>query len=352
MIPNNITYKLYTISDLTNWLLHNVDNGLSEIIISKKRAFALINNPHANVNDVVLSVVFDSNRVIGYTAVFPEKFIKPVLMERYYWGTTQWLEPEYRGKGISAKMMLNIKVAVNNRYLGLDSSVASTKLDKKQGSVITYYPRYFILIKANTPNIKGKLKEHYVRIVNKNVIKKLETYQYINEYVCHIDDMIYDFISKNSKNDIFLRSQEILNWQLQYPFLQCVGFDAHLKHEECQFGTNVHSSSVVAIKVIKDYRMIGFYILNVVDGNCIVRYLYYLPEFKNEVFASVLEKSFSTCPTKISTVNKVFYEFMIALGIKSMNSNSYSENISLTTPSDFIVDENMNIQGGDGDLCF
>ena len=349
---DTISYKLYTMSELTDWLIHNIDNGLSEIIISKKRAFALINNPHTKEDDVVLSVVFDSNRVIGYTAVFPEKFIKPQLEERYFWGTTQWLEPEYRGKGISAKMMLDIKEAVNNRYLGLDSSVASTKLDKKQGSVITYYPRYFVLLKGRNRSIKSKIKGYYISFSNKNAIKKLAKYQYINEYVCNIDDMLYDFISKNSKNDVFLRSQEILNWQLQYPFSQSIGNDLHIKQEECQFGTNVHSSSVVAIKVIKDSCLIGFYILNILDDNCIVRYLYYLPNFKNEVFASVLEKSFLLYPQKISTVNKPFYEFMMTLGIKSMNSSYYIEKISLTTPSDFNVDENANIQGGDGDLCF
>lgn len=347
-----ISYKLYNISDLSNWLLSNVNNGLSEKIISKKRALALINNPHAKANDVALSVVFDSDKVVGYTAVFPERFVKPQLEERYFWGTTQWLEPEYRGKGISAKMMLNIKEAVNNLYLGLDSSVASTKLDKKQGSSITYYTRYFILLKPNKKNIKTKIKEFYINNKNRRALKKIQHNSYENEYVCCIDDDLYNFICKHSTCDVFLRTQEILNWQIQYPFSQAVGKDIHIKKEKCQFGTNVDSSCVIPIKVIKDKLIVGFYILNIINGNSIVRYLYYSPENRNEVYASLINKSFSMDIVKFTTFDKDLYKFLVTLGIKSLNSSFNTEKISLTAPADFKVDDNARIQGGDGDLCF
>ena len=66
------------------------------------------------------------------------------------------MDSAYRGKGVSWKMMHQIKDAVNDRYVKLESSVASCRLDEKQGSVISYYPRYFIVLrgtkKASNPS--------------------------------------------------------------------------------------------------------------------------------------------------------------------------------------------------------
>ena len=86
-----ISYKLFTILQLSNWLLHHENNGITEKMLSSSRAYALITNPHASKEDIVLAAALDCDKVVGYTAVFPEKMIKPFSNQVFYWGTTQWL---------------------------------------------------------------------------------------------------------------------------------------------------------------------------------------------------------------------------------------------------------------------
>lgn len=82
----NIVYKKITISELSDWLLHSKDNGISDYMITRARAWALINNPSAEEDNIVLAAVCDANRAIGYTALFPDKLQKPILEGVYYWG--------------------------------------------------------------------------------------------------------------------------------------------------------------------------------------------------------------------------------------------------------------------------
>ena len=100
----SITYKVYSVCELREWLINNRQNGLSEYAIAPTRAFALINNPCAKDEDPAIVVTSDGDRHIGYSAVFPDEYVKGNTIGRFFWGTTEWLEPDYRGKGIAGKM--------------------------------------------------------------------------------------------------------------------------------------------------------------------------------------------------------------------------------------------------------
>lgn len=349
-MDNILTYRLYTLKDLKDWLLRDASNSISDYMITHARAWALINNPSAKDDDLALVAVFDRDRPIGYTALFPDKLQKPLLEAKYYWGTTQWIEPEYRGKGISAEMMLLMKEAINHRYLGLDSSAASCKLDQKQGYLISYYPRYFYVWNKNQLGVIGRLKRIYVQCTNEKAIKRLRNYSYTNRFVNYIDDTMYDFIKSHSQSNLFLRSKEMLNWQLQYPFVQVVTKDNHLETENCEFGAYVRSHKNDVVQVYYNNTLCGVYVLNIIDGICSVQYLYFDEKYKSNVFASLAVNVLQSHLMKFRTFNKELYEFMKAHGIKNMNSNFNTEQISLTLPPDVEIDPSLSIQGGDGDM--
>lgn len=347
----NIIYKLYTIAELRDFVLHNKEIvGLSYTLITRTRAYALLNNPHAKDADVVVAAVFVDNSPIGYTAIFPENFTKPDLQKTYYWGSTEWLEPEYRGKGISALMMRNLKNAIQNRYLGLDSTIASIKLDQKQGSEITYYPRYFFYLdKKKCQGIRSILKKNYVSIWNKNVLKKTALYDYTNEYVNFIDDQTYAFIVAHSTNDLFLKKREVLNWQLSNSFVLPIGNDDRTTKELCAFGSYVKDSWFKAVKVYVDHCLVGFYVIKCTNGICELKYLYYEESFYKNVFASVLRNILQSNVIEFKTFSKALYEFICHLGMKSINSHCI-EQVALTAPPGWLKDSSLYIQGGDGDM--
>ena len=348
---NGLKYRLFTIKNLTDWLFHNSQNGISRKIIAVPRAYAFVVNPHAKEDDVVLSVVYnDADEPIGYTAVFGERFVRPVLHERYFWGSTQWLEPEYRGKGASWKMMKDIKEAVDNRYIALDSTIASCRLDQKQGSRIIYYPRYFMRFRTDAKTLKAKIKQKWVECKNKKILSQVRSEEYTNQYVNFIDDESYRFISEHSSTNFFLRTQEMLNWQLHNQLYVQTKGDKHVDNELCEFGGYVDKISVEIIKVYVKEQLVGIYVLHTIDDTCTLLYLYLDECYKKNVYASIAASILDQNLRRFRTFNKCLFDFLCNIGITHLNKSQLYEEVSFTIPADFEVDASLQLQGGDGDM--
>lgn len=353
MADFNFTYRSFTIKDIEQWLIHNAKNGLSDKVISCPRALAFIRNPHAKQDDVALSVVFnEQNEAIGYTGAYAEDWCRPAVEGRYFWGSTQWMDPQYRGKGVSGKMMRMIKDAVEDKYIALDSSPASCRLDEKQGSVISYYIRYFMVLKGSGNNsFKSRVKNVLSKFSVKKALRNLMDYDYTNRYVTLIDDETYSFIVEHSKRDLFLRKQDFLNWQMRYPFVVPTGRDKKMDTERCEFGGYVNRLQTSMVQVFVGAKMCGFYVLRVLGAVCSTWYLYYDEVSREQVFASVVTNVLKMKEvSRFQTFNKDLYDFMRRMGVKSQFSKSYKEQISLTVPSGFEVNASLHIHGGDGDM--
>ena len=352
MADFDFTYRLFSIKDIEQWLVHNVENGLSDKVISRSRALAFIRNPHARQDDAALVVVFnEQGESVGYTGAFAEEWCQPVVNGRYFWGSTQWMDPQYRGKGASGKMMRMIKDAVEDKYVALDSSPASCRLDEKQGSIISYYPRYFIVLNGDDKSFKSKVKNVQSALSKKKALQRLLDYGYTNRYVSLIDDETYAFIVEHGKQDLFLRKQDYLNWQVRYPFVVPTGGDKKMDDERCEFGERVKRLQTHMVQVFSGGKMCGFYVLRIVDSVCSTWYLYYEEACREQVFASVTSEVLQLEDvSKFHTFNKDLFDFMNRMGVKSQFSKNYVERISLTVPSGFEVDASLHIQGGDGDI--
>lgn len=347
---NHITYRVYTIRELRDWCIGNILNGLSEYSMSPARAYALINNPCAREDDPAIVVVFDKERAIGYSAVFADEYLKGNTKGRFFWGTTEWIEPQYRGKGIAGNMMRMLKEAVGvNNYIGLDSSIASVKLDQKQGSSIQIYDRTRLNLVSHD-FLKGIVLSKYIERCNKNALNNLAQYEYQNEYVRFIDEQTYQFIVTHAQNDVFVRQCEMLNWMLQYPFYIGTHKDAKVKKDICEFGCYKEEYNLDAIQVIIENEIMGFYIISQTNTERVLRYLYYGEMHKNEVFASVTLNLLKSGVDRIRFISNDLLEFMHQHGINHLNKKSYYDKIALTLPPGMTVDANLHIQGGDGDM--
>lgn len=350
MQNNSIIYKVYTICELREWLIDNKQNGLSEYAIAPTRALSLINNPCAKNDDPAVVVAFDGDRPIGYSAVFADEYVEGNTKGRLYWGSTEWIEPEYRGKGIAGKMMRTLKDAVDiERYIGLDSSVASIKLDQKQGANILYYDRIRYQLQTNR-SLKGRILSRYISCHNQKCMRLLNQYDYQNQYVSFINEQTYLFIEAHVGQDLFLRQREMLNWILRYPFLIGTHDDLNARKDVCEFGSTVSEYKIEAVKVYVHDELIGFYIVSQINKDRILRYLYYNDAYKNEVFASVTCNLLKPGIEIVRFISLELQGFMHLHGIKHLNRKSYIDRVALTLPPNMSVDASLHIQGGDGDM--
>lgn len=346
----NIINKVYTINDLRDWLISNQSNGLSEYCITPTRAYALISNPCARVTDPAIVVAFDEDNAIGYSAVYADEHLIGNTKGRFFWGTTEWIEPQYRGKGVAGKMMRALKEAVGeNIYIGLDSSIASIKLDQKQGSSIQLYDRTRFNFVSHD-SLKGIVLSRYIERCNKNALNSLTQFDFQNEYVRFIDESTYQFIAKHAQSDVFIRQREMLNWILQYPFYVGTHKDTKARKDICEFGCYKEEYNLDAIKVIVANEIAGFYIISRTNKEQVLRYFYYDEKYKNEVFASVTLNLLKPDIERIRFISNELQEYMHQHGINHLNKKSYYDKIALTLPPGMIVDEKLHIQGGDGDM--
>lgn len=347
---SGLIYNIYTIREVREWLINNKSNGLSEYCIVLTRAYALVNNPCAKDDDPAIVVTYDADRPIGYSAVFADEYIEGNTLGRLYWGTTEWIEPEYRGKGIAGKMMRTLKEAVGeNKYIGLDSSIASVKLDQKQGASIVYYDRTRFVLNAHD-SFKGRIMSKYVHCSNSKVLKRLANVDYQNRYVNYIDESTYKFVKAHAGNDVFVRQREMFNWILCFPFMQNTESDPKAMNDICEFGSTVGSYSINAIKVYVKNELSGFYIVSQTDNVRTLRYLYFDEKYRDEVFSSVTLNMIKPGIDRVLFMSAELQSFMHQRGIKHLNRKSYIDQIALTLPPGMSVDKNLHIQGGDGDM--
>lgn len=347
----DVHYKTYTIADLRDWLVEHQHNGISAKVIDPCRAYAWLNNPSALDEDPALVVVYDENQApVGYTGAFAENVVEGNTLGRFFWGSTEWLDPECRGKGIASTMMHLIKEAVGyGNYFASDSSEASVHLDKKQGSRIQYYQR--VKYKLSTKeSFRGKCVSKYVSVMNQLSLAKIKQTNYTNQYVTFIDEETYGFIRAHSHKDLFLRQRETLNWMLHFPFLVPVGEDDHAEKALCEFGSVVSRHAIEAIKVKVDGVLRGVYIVSQTDARRSLRYLYYDEEFKENVFASVTANLIRKGVKEIQFFSVPLHQFMQDNRIKRLNSKSIYDQVAFTSPGDFCYDHSFCLQGGDGDM--
>lgn len=345
-----ITYKVFSKKEVRAWLIKKEQNGLSGYAIAPTRAFALINNPCAIDIDPVIVVAYDGEKPIGYSAVFADDYVKGNVKGRFFWGTTEWIEPGYRGKGIAAKMMRTLKEATGlERYIGLESSIASVRLDQKQGASIVYFDKtkfHFV----SKGSLRTYLLTKYVTCHNRKQLNKLKDFEFQNEYVNFIDAETYRFVEAHSQNNLFLRQREMLNWMLQYPFLIGTHNDINAKKDVCEFGSTVLEYNIEAVKVYVHNDLVGVYVVSQTNKERTLRYFYYDECGKNEVMASVTINLLRQGIEKIFFVSDELREFMHLHGIKHLNRKSYIEKVALTLPPNMSIDQKLHIQGGDGDM--
>jgi len=345
-----IKIRIYTVKELSEGIIADSQTIPFNYSIAPSRAYALINNPCAHDDDPAIVVVSVSESPVGYSAVFAEEYLSGNTRGHFFWGTTEWLEPEYRGKGIAGEMMRTLKDAVGiEKYIGLESSVASVKLDQKQGASIRYYDKLKYQFVSHG-SLKGWLFQRYCAWYNHRVLHKLQKYSFQNQYVNYIDEITYQFIKKHSKNNLFMRKREMLNWMLHYPFLIGTHGDSNAKIDTCEFGSLVDEYRIEIIKVYVADELVGLYIVTQTNKERTLRYLYLDELHKNEVLASVTLNLLKPNIEQIHFMSSELQEFMQGHGIKHLNRKSYIDKISLTLPPGLSVNPNLNVQGGDGDM--
>lgn len=355
-MEEDIKIKTYSVSDLKNWLLHNhSENGLSDSVIAPARAYSIINNPFVTDDTQVVCALFVNDKVVAFTAAFPEVLQKPEN-RLVWWFSTLWCEPEYAGRGFGLAVVGTMcELIGEGNFFDVEGAIETVEIFKMLGLKNTYIPRYVFSGRSiKTETIRGKLAWFREFFSNKKCNRKRKILmhkaeidsRYTVKYSRFIDDATYAFIEEHSNEDVILRKQETFNWILQYPFAQdsplykCVPFDN-------MFSSTVKDYQTLFCRVYVDEKLVGVSML-VISGRVMsVKYIYYEKECEKAVFRAIVDHLLTLKINKFETNDKKLFEYIESLGIFTKNTISPR---SFSHPQQFEFSAEKKLQAGEGDM--
>lgn len=337
--------RLYTVKDLREWLENDHSaEGLSERVIAPTRAWAIVHNPYVKDEDAIVAAIFEDGELAAYTASFPDMLDG----KRVWWASTLYCYPQFTGKGYGLIVVGSLMEA-HEPDLTYDRWAAKETVEifNHFGYQTTYTKRYHLTDKKiNTSSLKGKLA--YCAQELKKCLHpwpKVSKANYTIQYTSNIDDEAYAFMKAHSRNDLWLREQEMQNWIVQYPFYKCRE-SIEDSRELCVFGDEARQYAYKVTKVYKDEQLHGVYVLRQHDDELSVVYLYYTYEKRYAVFDSIIDQIIALRPKSFVTENEYLYEHaQIRLYFPKLET----ESVSLSLPDNKQYLTNFTLQLGEGD---
>ena len=331
------------------------DNGLSESVIPKSRAWAFVNNPYAQPMTPAVAVLFDEGEMKGYAAVFPERFegISPTI----YWGSTFFVDASMRGKGYGVKILSELQNSLDGVYATTQTPVSSSAIFKKLGAEETWYPECWIKLQRNNPArgrrtlLKQSVNRLYAFLFQKRrkMLRWCDSFHFRLEYCSFIDEKTYSFMKEHRGSDLLLRSKEMFNWMLRYPFLQNKVLDKELNSNQYYFSCNKSDFRQYAVRVMDvSCELVGFYVFKYSEGEVNLLYLYYAPDSREIVMASFYDHLLKLEAVRLRTTCKELVSFFQRNSLPVINMRESW--LNFCAPNSLTFLEGATIQGGDGDM--
>ena len=297
----DVEIKHYTVTQVRNWREHNSKiEGLTNEVIRPAFAWAIVHHPDVLEEDPIVAAVYDHGHLAAATCAFPEVMVKPDYLDaqgkpkRVWWFPMLWVKPEYRGKGYGLVVIGSLA-----EVYGMDCAWTawavpeSIEVFEFLGCATYYFPRYFMNDKhIRTTSIKGKLaylKQECAKWWKSKLKPQLPYYEYTLRYLNNVDDVSYDFINKHNKDSFFHSSQQVLNWEIQYPWSVSSPLSERVPKDGDFFQDISPLIQYSFVQVWYIDKLIGVYRLRISKCELTCDYIYYAKESAEIVFASVVE---------------------------------------------------------------
>lgn len=350
----SVKYHTYTVADVRAWLYKGAQNGLSEQVISKVRANAIIHNPYVEDDMVIVTSAIDGDKVVGFTAMFPDYLVRPKV--RLTVPTTLYADPDYADEFIGYNVTKLLHDTANGHMvIGTDMAKEAALIDKLLGLKIERIDRKRYILKRSIQvhtlrNFGSLLLEPYRRCKQRRNISKFSRNVSKDtrvEYTDFIDYEAYQFIVEHSKNDMYLRSQEMLNWRLRYLFTVYAPLYGREDRNNMFYCHTPYNSIRSVAKVYNNNLLIGVYCLAYEGQNMSVALLYTDKQNATQTYDIILTQVLSYNPQLFYSQYPALNQYIDTLGIDLKN---YTDKIYYTHPEELTYTRNMQVQGMDGDM--
>lgn len=354
-----VEYKTYTKSDLRAWLCDGVDNGLSEAIISHVRAWSLLHCPDAKDDDVMVVAALASSpntsspKIAGFTAIFPEHLVRPDMWIST--GTTLWVEPEYADEFVGYELVKRLWEAYPHcAMIGSDVARPAAMIDKLLGAKIEKLERRRYILRR-------KIEVHSWRNLGSFILEPYRLYrqkQHIRvalrplddvrvEYCNHIDAEAYAFMVAHSEGDQMLRSRDMLNWWITYPFHVEAPKGVAYKTQN-RFSGWIAECKQLILKVYADTELVGVTMLTMRNHDLHVSLLCTAEGKEEYTYHTIV--TLTLHPSPITQIFSIYADLNNYLDKINIELKQYRVPFLWTYAKSFPWNKGAQLQGSDGDM--
>lgn len=348
--------QTYCVADLKDWLLHNHPRkGLSSAVIAPARAYSIMNNPFVTDETCVVCALFVNEQLVAYTAAFPEVLQKPEN-RLAWWFSTLWCDPAYTGRGFGLVVVGSLcELIGEGNFFDAEGARETVEIFKMLGLNSVYVPRYvFGGKRIHTDTIRGRLAWCIEIINQKTCARKRKSLwksfrkpkRYFVSYSRFVDDETYAFMEAHSGKDVILRKKEMLNWILQYPFVQCSPLKDRVPFDNA-FSSVVDDYQSLLLHIYEEKELVGVALLVCSNRSLSVKYLYYSMESIETVFDALVEHILSIDVVSFQTNDGKLADFLRPLRLFTVFEVSQR---SFSFPNDFEMFDGGTLQAGEGDM--
>lgn len=354
-------------SQLHDFINSEQFRALKNIPISKERALSQINNPRADKEDILLVAQFDGDITTGYLGILPDYIVIADQKEKIGWLTCFWVHDEYKSKDVAANLFRRVlrawnhKVFITNIVPWLEPVYQKTKIFKPTQFKSGYrgYLRFNLaeILPPKSPFFQKietalKIGDSLLNLFFdlRFVFQKSNAIKYNYTLVSHINDQLAQFINSNNVFYWNRRSQEEINWILQYPWL----IETSSQTEDSsryyfsliskRFRNQLYNFSNESGKIV------GLVFITIRDNHLAVPYIFADKDSIDEISKFLFNKM---SEYKLNTLT-IFNDELIAsfkkLKLGFLFSKTIKKPYFISKKIDLL--ENLNFQDGDGDCAF
>jgi GNAT superfamily N-acetyltransferase len=226
--------RVYTLEELESHIRTTCSKPHEVTPLSPLRLTSYLRNPRAEKTDPVLFELRLNEKLIAYRTLLPDHFMdQNGQNSRFAWLSGNWVDPEFRRKGLSSKLLQEAESVWDSRLMYTNYAPASkavydqtkqfTLLAKRDGK------RYYL--RAATEELLGErlgardLLRLGDRTVNQLREHRLLKFKPVENSACKVeristlDPQLKEIVQRMQKFSLFGRTPDVFKWILQNPWL-------------------------------------------------------------------------------------------------------------------------------------
>jgi GNAT superfamily N-acetyltransferase len=277
-----ISIDRITVSELLQLVLSPDYLKWEVIPISRHRAKSYASNPRCSQADVVLYLAYIDSQLVGYRTVMPDTLLVNGKSIKIGWLSGNWVNPSLRRKGIASELfnaaytdwegkLLYTNYAIESKAV-YDKASCFQPVETLHGIRLYTRPCLVKILPKRAPHFRFLLPVWYMLDFFMSLLNPLPFFAKLikckgisYEYLNYPDTELNTLLLNATNQTCTKRGERELEWIFRYPWLVSSPL-GDLLGEKYFFSSSPKNFHQILVKVYRDRELLGFIMMNNVDG--------------------------------------------------------------------------------------